>query len=176
MSTHLNALERGTETATMDSTKLGFALILLLPAALFCLLSYLGGCLPALVLFLLVQVLLWLWVNNSELATLAFILFQLPILLSSVMGLLCGTLSRWEDRTSIQWEMRRLQSLRRCQRCGLPFDKRLADCPRCAELEPEQLAALHADIARDAARNARLGARFLIIALAIATLLTLMWL
>ena len=60
----------------------------------------------------------------------------------------------------------RLQRSRRCQRCGLRYPRKAAQCPHCADLEEQGLAALRERVAEEHAGAAELG-RFLGIAAAV---------
>ena len=65
------------------------------------------------------------------------------------------------------WKIWQLKNQQRCPRCTLRYDKTLAKCPHCGELDSNGLAELKYRIEQDHRANSRLGRFFVLLALAI---------
>ena len=63
------------------------------------------------------------------------------------------------------WQLSRLKHRQRCPRCSLKYDKSLAQCPHCSELDSNGLAELKLQIEQNQQANTRLGKLFVYLAL-----------
>lgn len=65
------------------------------------------------------------------------------------------------------WQLSKHKNRQTCPRCGLKYDKGLAQCPHCSELNSNELAELKLQIEQNQHANTRLGKLFIYLALVI---------
>lgn len=65
------------------------------------------------------------------------------------------------------WQISKLKNRQRCPRCSLRYDKSLAKCPHCSDLDSNGLAELKWQIEHNRQANSRLGKLFVYLALVI---------
>jgi hypothetical protein len=63
------------------------------------------------------------------------------------------------------WQISKLKNRRVCPRCSLKYDKTLATCPHCSELDSNGLAQLKLQIELNQQANTRMGKRLIYLAL-----------
>ena len=65
------------------------------------------------------------------------------------------------------WQLSKHKNRRSCPRCSLKYDKTLAQCPYCSELDSNGLAELKLQLEQNQRANSRLGKLFVYLALLI---------
>lgn len=63
------------------------------------------------------------------------------------------------------WQLVKHKNQRRCPRCSLKYDKTLAQCPHCHDLDSQGLAELKWRLEQNQRANLRLGKLFIYLAL-----------
>ncbi|MDH5447102.1 MAG: hypothetical protein OEY52_16255 [Gammaproteobacteria bacterium] len=72
------------------------------------------------------------------------------------------------------WQLSRHKNQQQCPRCSLRYERTLAKCPHCGELDSQGLAELKARIELDHRANTRLGKSFIFLAVLIVIALVLL--